>query len=78
MMGGSYFSNGIALNVIEAADDPAAESWMNINQIDDVVYRLLNDFPANQILTMAAVRGNAAAGGVAAHWSRYWCSLTTE
>lgn len=32
MMGGAgYFSNGIALNVIEGHEDPAAESWANIN-----------------------------------------------
>ncbi|KAK3075613.1 hypothetical protein LTR53_000951 [Teratosphaeriaceae sp. CCFEE 6253] len=65
LMGGSYFSNGIALNVIEASDDPAAESWMNINRIDDVVDYLLRVFPDRNILTVAAVRGNAAAGGVA-------------
>ncbi|KAK1093119.1 hypothetical protein LTR48_002986 [Friedmanniomyces endolithicus] len=65
LMGGSYFSNGIALNVIEASDDPAGESWMNINRINDVVSILLHDFPQRNILTVAAVRGNAAAGGVA-------------
>lgn len=31
MGGSSYFSNGIHLNVIEAATDPALESWYNIN-----------------------------------------------
>ncbi|PPJ54809.1 hypothetical protein CBER1_08425 [Cercospora berteroae] len=65
MMGGSYFSNGIALNVIEAASDPALESWQTINRIDDVVHYLLHEFPARGIVTVAAVRGNAAAGGVA-------------
>ncbi|KAI5364041.1 Putative enoyl-CoA hydratase/isomerase, ClpP/crotonase-like domain superfamily [Septoria linicola] len=65
MMGGAYFSNGIALNVIEAAADPAVESWLNINRIDDVVHYLLHEFPARDIITVAAVRGNAAAGGVA-------------
>jgi enoyl-CoA hydratase/carnithine racemase len=65
LMGGAYFSNGIALNVIEAAADPSMESWYNINRIDDVVLRLLQEFPARGILTVAAVRGNAAAGGVA-------------
>lgn len=65
MMGGTYFSNGIALNVIEAAADPAMESWSNINRIDDVVHYLLHEFPARGILTFAAIRGNAAAGGVA-------------
>lgn len=66
MMGGSgYFSNGIHLNVIEAAADPALESWNNINRINDVVYYLLHEFPSRGILTFAGVRGNAAAGGVA-------------
>ena len=65
LMGGSYFSNGIALNVIEAAVDPADESWHNINRINDIVHFVLYEFPARGILTFAAVRGNAAAGGVA-------------
>jgi len=65
LMGGAYFSNGIALNVIEASSDPATESWLNINRIDDAVQHLLHDFPAHNILTIAALRGNAAAGGVA-------------
>ena len=65
LMGGSYFSNGIALNVIEAAADPADESWHNINRINDVVHYILHELPARGILTIAAVRGNAAAGGVA-------------
>lgn len=65
LMGGSYFSNGIHLNVIESATDPALESWFNINAIDDLVYSILHDFPSRGIKTIAAVRGNAAAGGVA-------------
>lgn len=65
LMGGSYFSNGIALNVIEASKDPSSESWRNINRIDDVVHYLLHEFPSRGILTIAGVRGNAAAGGVA-------------
>lgn len=65
LMGGAYFSNGIALNVIEAAECPETESWLNINRIDDVVHYLLHEFPSRNILTIAAVRGNAAAGGVA-------------
>ena len=61
----NYFSNGIALNVIEASADPSQESWENINAIDDVVHYLLHTFPAHNILVFAAIRGNAAAGGVA-------------
>lgn len=65
LMGGSYFSNGIHLNVIEASSDPSMESWLNINRINDVVYFLLHDFSACNIATVSAIRSNAAAGGVA-------------
>jgi enoyl-CoA hydratase/carnithine racemase/methionyl-tRNA formyltransferase len=65
LLGGAYFSNGIALNVIEATADPASESWLNINRINDVVHFLLSTLSSHGILTMAAIRGNAAAGGVA-------------
>ena len=42
LMGGEdFFSNGIHLNVIEAADDPGAESWWNLHAIDDVVREVL-------------------------------------
>ena len=61
LLGGrDFWSNGIHLNVIEAADDPALESWRNINAIDDVVLQILM---ARQ-LVLAGVRGNAGAGGV--------------
>jgi enoyl-CoA hydratase/carnithine racemase/methionyl-tRNA formyltransferase len=65
LMGGAYFSNGIALNVIEASSDPSQTSWENINRIDDVVFHLLHSFKAASIPTIAAMKGNAAAGGVA-------------
>ena len=65
LMGGAYFSNGIALNVIEASSSPSMESWLNINRIDDIVYYLLQEFPSRNILTIAGMRGNAAAGGCA-------------
>lgn len=65
MGGSSYFSNGIHLNVIEAAGDPALESWYNINAINDVVEKLLLDLPVRGVTTIAAIRGNCAAGGVA-------------
>src|SRR2546430_12494906 len=42
------------LNVIEAAGDPAAESWRNIHAIDDLVEAILTT--TNQ-LTVAAVAG---------------------
>jgi putative two-component system protein, hydrogenase maturation factor HypX/HoxX len=61
MGGGDFWSNGIHLNVIEAAADPAAESWANINAIDDVVLELIN---SDSMLTIAAMWGGAGAGGV--------------
>ncbi|MDR6979702.1 putative two-component system hydrogenase maturation factor HypX/HoxX [Streptomyces sp. 3330] len=67
-----FFSNGIHLNVIEAADDPAAESWANINAVDDLVEAVLT---TTDRLVVAAVAGNAAAGGVmlALAADEVWC-----
>ncbi|MDX3637192.1 hydrogenase maturation protein [Streptomyces europaeiscabiei] len=67
-----FFSNGIHLNVIEADDDPAAESWANINAIDDLVEAVLT---TTDRLVVAAVAGNAAAGGVmlALAADEVWC-----
>ena len=66
LMGGSnYFSNGIHLNVIEASADPALETWRNINQINNIVFYLLHELPRRGITSVAALRGNCAAGGVA-------------
>lgn len=61
MGGEDFWSNGIHLNCIEAAQRPAHESWLNINAIDDVVREIINC--PNQ-LTIAALRNNAGAGGV--------------
>ena len=58
--GGDFWSNGIHLNTIEAAESPADESWANINAIDDLAETILRC--ATQ-LTVAAVGGNAGAGG---------------
>ena len=61
LMGGQdFWSNGIHLNVIEAAKDPAAESWRNINAIDDVVREIIT---TTTHLTLSAVWGGAGAGG---------------
>ncbi|MGW0841729.1 enoyl-CoA hydratase-related protein [Streptomyces sp. NPDC002787] len=67
-----FFSNGIHLNVIEAAADPAAESWANINAIDDLVEAVLT---TTDRLVVSAVAGNAAAGGVmlALAADEVWC-----
>jgi putative two-component system protein, hydrogenase maturation factor HypX/HoxX len=62
LMGGrDFFSNGIHLNVIEAADDPAGESWLNLQAIDDLVREIVE---TDTHLTIAALAGDAAAGGV--------------
>ena len=62
LMGGrDFFSNGIHLNVIEAADDPAGESWLNLHAIDDLVREIVE---TGTHLTIAALAGDAAAGGV--------------
>lgn len=74
VLGGArdFFSNGIHLNVIEAAPDPAAESWANINAIDDLVEAVLT---TTDRLTVAALGGNASAGGVmlALAADEVWC-----
>jgi putative two-component system protein, hydrogenase maturation factor HypX/HoxX len=59
--GRATWSNGVHLNIIEAAENPADESWRNINAIDDLIYAIITT--TNKI-TVAAVHGNAGAGGV--------------
>ncbi len=59
--GPDFWSNGLHLNVIEAAADPAEESMRNIEAMDDVVLELLT---ATDKITIAALQGNAGAGGV--------------
>ena len=62
LMGGrDFFSNGIHLNVIEAAEDPATESWRNLLAIDDVVREIVE---TDSHLVVSALAGDAAAGGV--------------
>lgn len=80
LMGGSYFSNGVALNIIESAEHPGRETWTNINAIDDVVELIAGEVASQPrsdfltgipsltergIVTVSCLRGNAAAGGVA-------------
>ncbi|MBK9571740.1 MAG: hydrogenase maturation protein [Rhodoferax sp.] len=65
LMGGvDFWSNGIHLNVIEAAslgDGSAAdESWANINAMNDLALELIN---SPHQLTVAALAGNTGAGG---------------
>lgn len=56
-----FHSNGIHLNAIEAADDPAHESWRNINAINDLILEIMS---CSSHVTVSAVQGNAGAGGV--------------
>jgi putative two-component system hydrogenase maturation factor HypX/HoxX len=60
--GRDFFSTGIHLNVIEAAADPAGESWDNLNAINDVVRDIVL---TDSHYTVAALCGDAAAGGIA-------------
>lgn len=62
LLGGpDFWSNGIHLNVIESAENPADESWRNINAIDDVVHELIT---MEDKIVVSALQGNAGAGGV--------------
>lgn len=61
LMGGAdFWSNGIHLNLIEAADSPADESWNNIQAMDDLAEAVIR---TTSHLTVAALAGNAGAGG---------------
>jgi putative two-component system hydrogenase maturation factor HypX/HoxX len=61
LLGGrDFWSNGIHLNAIEAASDPALESWRNINAIDDLVCEIVQTMSH---IVIAGLRGNAGAGG---------------
>lgn len=62
LMGGAEFwCNGMHLHCIEAAASPADASWSNINVIDDLARDILL---TETHLTIAALQGNTAAGGV--------------
>lgn len=58
--GAEFWSNGIHLNLIEAADSPADASWAAINAMDDLAEALLT---CTSHLTVAALQGNVGAGG---------------
>ncbi len=65
LMGGAdFWSNGIHLNVIEAASlgdgSPADESWSNINAMNDLAREVIE---TDGQITVAALAGNAGAGG---------------
>jgi len=61
LMGGrDYWSNGIHLHSIEAAESPADESLANINAIDDLAAAIIGN---ERQLSIAALQGNCGAGG---------------
>ncbi|MFJ3664591.1 enoyl-CoA hydratase-related protein [Streptomyces sp. NPDC090119] len=74
VLGGArdFFSNGIHLNVIEGAPDPGEESWRNLDAMDDLVEAVLR---TTDRLVIAALAGNAAAGGamLALAADEVWC-----
>ena len=62
LMGGAdFWSNGLHLNLIEAAESPADESWANINAINDLAREIIC---TDSHVTVSALQGNAGAGGV--------------
>ncbi len=62
LMGGpEYWSNGMHLNLIEAAPSAADESWRNINAIDDLAHAVIT---TGSHFVVSALQGNAGAGGV--------------
>jgi len=69
--GREFWSNGMHLGVIEAAASPGDASWANINAIDDVACAVL--LTADK-LVIAALEGNAGAGGVFSRSPRTKCS----
>ena len=48
------------MNHIELAEDPAEESWLNINAIDDLILQIITTLDK---VTLSAVSGSAGAGG---------------
>lgn len=61
LLGGTdFFSNGLDLNRIEAAQSAPDESWRNINAMDDLCQAIIE---TASHLTVSALRGNAGAGG---------------
>ncbi|HEY5970395.1 MAG TPA: hydrogenase maturation protein [Pseudoxanthomonas sp.] len=60
MGGGDIWSNGIHLNIIEAAADPALESWQNILAMNAVVREIIL---TDSHYVVSAMHGNAGAGG---------------
>ncbi len=62
LMGGpDFWSNGIHLNIIEAAESPAEESWKNINAMNDLARAIIT---TESHWVISSMGGNAGGGGV--------------
>ncbi|WP_250291468.1 hydrogenase maturation protein [Frankia sp. CiP1_Cm_nod1] len=59
--GDTFFSNGIHLNVIEAAERPATAAWTNIDAMDDLCQAIIT---CTSQLVVAGISGSAGAGGI--------------
>ncbi|WP_303908318.1 hydrogenase maturation protein [Thiohalomonas denitrificans] len=59
--GADFWSNGLDLNQIEAAESPADESWRNIEAMNDLAHAIIT---TDDRITLSALQGNAGAGGV--------------
>ena len=59
--GSDFWSNGIDLNAIEAAQDPGEESWANIRAMNALVRAIAT---TSDKLVVSLLQGNAGAGGV--------------
>ncbi|MBD3649503.1 MAG: hydrogenase maturation protein [Pseudomonadales bacterium] len=57
---GDFWSNGMDLNLIEAAPSQADQSWRNINAMDDLCETIIR---TTTHLVIAGIQGNAGAGG---------------
>lgn len=58
--GDDFWSNGIELNSVHVAANPAEEGWASINAIDDFAEAILT---CRDKLVISAVNANAGAGG---------------
>jgi len=74
LLGGSdFWSNGIHLHRIEAEDNAAEASWDSIEAMNDLTRSIID---TEDRLVIAALRGNAGAGGVflALAADAVWCA----
>jgi hypothetical protein len=74
--GKDFFTNGIHLNVIEAASDPSLESWCNINAIDDLVLEIPNTMSHSGVSRQRR-RGRRGDGSppIMCMRTKVWCSI---